>query len=89
MLWSIVDIEQGEPITIMYTEDKSYFPDGCGCKTCNPGNPPDAPRHLVIEENCLKKEGVPGKKCTQRGGRRRDPKRQRKESESSAGEIIV
>jgi hypothetical protein len=83
MLWSIVDIEQGEPITVVYTADKSYFPDGCGCKTCNPGNPPDAPRRPVIKQNFLKKEAVPGKKRTRRGGRRMDPKRQRKELELS------
>jgi hypothetical protein len=84
LLWSIRDIDQGEPITVRYTADKSYFPNGCGCKTCNPGKPPDAPRHPVIEENFLKKDGVPGKKRARRGGRRRDPKRRRKESVTSA-----
>jgi hypothetical protein len=82
-LWSITDIEEGDPITVKYTEDNSYFPDGCGCKTCNPEAPPEAPRHPVIQENFLKEEGVPEKKRTRRGGRRRDPKRRRKESESS------
>lgn len=82
-LWSIVEIDQGEPITVKYTADSSYFPDGCGCKSCNPSNPPEAPRHPVIEENFMKK-GVPaGKKRVRRGGRRRNPKRQKKESETS------
>jgi hypothetical protein len=81
LLWSIMDIDQGEPITVKYTADSSYFPEGCGCKTCNPHNPPEAPRRSVIEENFLKKEEVPGEKRTRRGGRRRNPKRQRKELE--------
>jgi hypothetical protein len=76
-----MDIDQGEPITVKYTADSSYFPEGCGCKTCNPRNPPEAPRKPVIEENFLRKEQVPGEKRTRRGGRRRNPKRQRKELE--------
>jgi hypothetical protein len=61
-----MDIDQGEPITVKYTADSSYFPEGCGCKTCNPHNPPEAPRRSVIEENFLKKEEVPGEKRTRR-----------------------
>jgi hypothetical protein len=81
LLWSIMDIDQGEPITVKYTADNSYFPDGCGCKTCNPFNPPKAPRQAVIEENFVKKEVGPGKKRARRGGRRRNPKRERKDSD--------
>lgn len=80
LLWSIVEIDQGDPITVKYTEDSSYFPHGCGCKSCNPYNPPEAPRHLVIEENFVKKAE---KKRVRRGGRRRNPKRQNKGPESS------
>jgi hypothetical protein len=83
LLWSIIEIDQGEPITVKYTADHSYFPDGCGCKSCNPYNPPEAPRHTVIEENFVKKDVPAEKKRVRRGGRRRNPKRQRKESESS------
>jgi hypothetical protein len=83
LLWSIVEIDQGEAITVKYTADSSYFPDGCGCKSCNPYNPPEAPRHPVIEENFVKKDVPAGKKRVRRGGRRRNPKRQRKEQESS------
>jgi hypothetical protein len=74
-----VDIDQDEPITVKYTKDGSYFPEGCGCKTCNPYNPPEAPRHQVIEENFVKKEINSGKKRTRRGGKRRNHKKQRKE----------
>jgi hypothetical protein len=81
LLWSIRDIDEGEPITVKYTADSSYFLEGCGCKTCNPCNPPEAPRQLVVEENFLKSEDVPGKKRARRGGRRRNPKKQRKELE--------
>jgi hypothetical protein len=74
LLWSIIDIDEGEPITVKYTTDDSYFPDGCGCKTCNPQNPPEAPRHAVIEENFVV---AVGKKSKRRGGgRRRKAKRQ-------------
>lgn len=83
LLWSIMDIEQGEPITVKYTADNSYFPEGCGCKTCNPCNPPEAPRHPIVEEDFLKKAIVPGGKRPRRGGRRRNPKKRRTESESS------
>ena len=83
LLMSIRDIEAGEPITVKYTEDKSYFPEGCRCKTCNPQNPPEAPRHGVMEENFMTEEVVGGKKSARRGGgRRRRPKRPRKEPES-------
>jgi hypothetical protein len=58
-----------------------FFPEGCGCKTCNPCNPPEAPRHRVIEGNFAKKEIVTGGKRTRRGGRRRNPKKQRMESQ--------
>lgn len=78
MLWSIVDIDQGEPITVKYTADGSYFPEGCGCKTCNPHNPPEAPRQRVIEEDFLPKEDTAEGKRTRRGGRRRKAKRARK-----------
>lgn len=80
LLWSIKEIDEGEPITVKYTADSSYFPEGCGCKTCNPHNPPEAPRHTIIEENF---EVVTGKKRARRGGRRRNPKRQMKDLESS------
>jgi len=73
-----MDIDQGEPITVKYTADSSYFPEGCGCKTCNPYSPPEAPRHPVIVENFVKKDLVPGKRGVRRGGRRRDPKKQGK-----------
>jgi hypothetical protein len=76
LLWSIKDIDQGDPITVKYTVDSSYFPDGCRCKTCNPNNPPEAPRRLVVEENF---EVNQGKKRVRRGGRRRKAKRQRVE----------
>jgi len=79
LLWSIMDIDQGEAITVKYTADGSYFPEGCGCKTCNPCNPPEAPRHPVVEENFEKKKIVAGEKRTRRGGRRRNPKKQKKE----------
>lgn len=79
LLWSIKDIDQDEPITVKYTADSSYFPEGCGCITCNPSKAPVAPRHPVIKENF---EVVPGKKGARRGGRRRNPKRQKKEESS-------
>jgi hypothetical protein len=83
LLMSIKDIESGEPITVKYTEDKTYFPEGCGCKTCNPQNPPEAPRHREIEETLMTEEVVGGKKSARRGGgRRRKAKRQRKECET-------
>ena len=81
LLWSIMDIDQGDPITVKYAADNSYFPEGCGCKTCNPYNPPEAPRHPAIGANFVKEEITTGKKRARRGGRRRNPKRQRKGSE--------
>jgi hypothetical protein len=78
-----MDIDAGEPITVKYTSDDSYFPEGCGCKTCNSQNPPEAPRRGVINENFLKKEVAGGKKSGRRGGgRRRKSKRQGKEGKS-------
>jgi hypothetical protein len=81
LLWSLRDIDEGEPITLQYTADDSYFPEGCGCKTCNPCNPPVAPRQPIVEANFLRNEDleVPGKKRTRRGGRRRNAKRLRTE----------
>lgn len=78
-----MDIDEGEPITVKYVDDNSYFPDGCGCKTCKPDNPPEAPRHDIIEENFLEKEGVPGKKRVRRGGRRWKAKKKRKGPDQS------
>ncbi|KAF8219689.1 hypothetical protein L208DRAFT_1417857, partial [Tricholoma matsutake] len=62
--------------TVKYTDDDSYFPDWCGCKTCNPDNPPEAPRHDATEDIFVEKEGVSGGKHVRRGGRRRKAKKQ-------------
>ena len=67
-LVSLCDISPGEPITINYALDGSYFESmECGCASCNPDSPPIAkkrPREPV--------EYVPNKnaKKTRRGGKR-------------------
>lgn len=81
MLWSVVEIDEGEAITVKYRADRSYFGDGCKCKTCNGGKGPEAPRQAVVEE-----EGT-GRKRTRRGGRRRQGKRAKKVESDNGGDL--
>src|ERR1700760_1726675 len=73
----VQNIEENEPITVQYTVDTSYFPNGCSCATCKPESPPVAPRKRTSpgmgmgpddNKGCIQ-EGS-GKKRTRRGGRR-------------------
>jgi 3'-phosphoadenosine 5'-phosphosulfate sulfotransferase (PAPS reductase)/FAD synthetase len=79
MLYTLRDVEEGESVTVMYTNDGSYFPEGCMCATCHPEQPPVLIKRLEPdvkegEEEEEKEEG-PSKKKTRRGGRRAKSKR--------------
>jgi hypothetical protein len=75
MLWSIKNIQEGEVITVQYTQDTSYFPEGCGCGSCNPEKPPVAPRRNIEAGGSGSGEVGVSKKRTRRGGRRKPGKR--------------
>ena len=73
VLWAIRDIEVGDSITVQYTLDTSYFPDGCCCGTCNPQQPPVASRRIAgvgSEQNKDSGTGLVKKKRTRRAGKR-------------------
>ena len=70
---SLSDICPGDPITINYALDGSYFDDKkCGCASCNPYSPPVAkkrarePAEFIPTKNANK---------TRRGGKRLKRKR--------------
>ena len=83
----------GESITVKYTVDTSYFPDGCCCGTCKPEFPPVAVRRTGETDTRTEKknddsihEGS-GKKRARRGGRRSIMKM--KKGSKGADDIIL
>ena len=82
MLWSIKDIKEEESITMLYRKDSAYFVDKCACASCQPDNPPVAPRRSVASASGSREDpeehGEPSptlKRKSHRGGRRKRNKR--------------
>ena len=74
---AIRDIETGEPVTVKYSADDSYFDEGqCGCDSCHPDQPPIAPRRSI--DNATAKKDPTKKKATRRGGQRARQRREQK-----------
>ena len=81
MLWSIKEIKEGESITVRYRQDSTYFVDKCACASCQPDNPPVAPRRSVASASSSREEHEESsstlKRKSHRGGRRKRNKRLR------------
>jgi len=74
VLVALRNIEAGESLTVLYTAQGYHEADStCGCASCNPLNPPNAPRHEV--PLCPM-----GGKRPRRGGRRGNAKKRKAEA---------
>jgi hypothetical protein len=72
VLLSLRNITVGEPLTVRYTAEGYHERDSiCRCASCNPRNPPVAPRHEIDN---LKFKVTAGKRI-HRGGRRAKAKK--------------
>jgi hypothetical protein len=77
MLWSIKNIKEEGIITVQYTQDTSYFPEGCGCRSYNSEKPPVALWWNIEADGSRSGEIGNTKKQTCREGRRNPGKRQK------------
>jgi hypothetical protein len=85
MLWSIKNIGEGGVIMVHYTQDTSYFPEGCECASCNPEKLPVALWRHIEADGSESGEMGNKKKQTRRRGRRKPGKRQK----LGEGEILL
>jgi 3'-phosphoadenosine 5'-phosphosulfate sulfotransferase (PAPS reductase)/FAD synthetase len=98
VLYTLRDVEEGESLTVMYTNDGSYFPEGCMCATCHPEQPPVLIKRSEPDVKEEEEEGEeeeeeagPSKKKTRRGGRRAKSKRKKADimSMNNKGDNVI
>ena len=67
-IFTLCAVDPGEPITVSYANDGSYFEGhNCACATCNPDSPPLATKRPLDFSKFIKR--ADGKR-TRRGGKR-------------------
>ena len=83
-IFTLCAVDPGEPITVNYMNDGSYFEGHhCACATCNPDSPPLATKRPLDLSKFIKR--ADGKR-TRRGGKR---EKRRKHALSGGKGILV